>query len=51
MVGGRLVGGSVVGGFNKTCSHDTILMVFQNQKEENDTVVFTPNKHDNDKDD
>ena len=27
-------------------SHDTILMVFQNQKETNDTVVFTRNKYD-----
>ena len=27
-------------------SHDTILMVFQNQKETNDTVVFTQNKDD-----
>ena len=27
-------------------SHDTILMVFQNQKEKNDTVVFIPNKDD-----
>ena len=27
-------------------SHDTILMVFQNQKQKNDTVVLTPNKDD-----
>ena len=27
-------------------SNDTILMVFQNQNEKNDTVVFTPNKDD-----
>ena len=27
-------------------SLDTILMMFENQKEENDTIVFTPNKDD-----